>query len=347
MTSYFLPEQSLDRTVRMLRTDIVTALDWSDWQLDKAKMSTFADALLQNKTLRDLTMRHEDLSSVNGAPLLAFVLLRHCSLQTLRLFDTHVDARGAQLLSAALRFQHSLTWLYLRDNDIGNVGAAALGDVLRKNSALKTLCLLRCHVSARGARALAAALHVNCTLSFLNMDYNCVGNAGARFFANALYVNKSLRGLVLTRNKIGGAGMRALAKSLPRNNTLQMLDVCDNGSRSDALLAFAMHGLHLNHTLHTLGVTYNNMGPKGRRAFAKALRTNAALVRVDSPELNRYEGVARNRVFQCRRQTFMRQCIGLYRVALQMCRSHSTLLPQIIVFDAHMCMWLISGLHFD
>eukprot|EP00984_Skeletonema_dohrnii_P015180 scaffold6504_cov127-Skeletonema_dohrnii-CCMP3373.AAC.1 len=151
--------------------------------LDKASKKAMADAIVKNKTIKNLCLRsnklqlpgiirnskktsnalsrltHLDLScnklSSQGAKMMAaFIEKPECKLVTLILSNNHLTSKGADVLLPAVKKNASLQHLDLSANWLSDAVAPAVLDLLKDNSQLLTLDLsgnnsLRTHKEVR------------------------------------------------------------------------------------------------------------------------------------------------------------------------------------------------------
>ena len=219
---------------------------------------------------------HRTTSSVNtGSDYTYSYASRNIGLQVLNMGLNRVGSAGARALGEALCTNASLSTLMLQQNNIGEDGACALAEALLTNTALTTLNLGYA-IDAGGARALAEALQVNTGLRSLDLS-NCssIGPGGGQALGQALRFNSSLQILRLTNTYLGDDGVRPIGDALADDNqSLLTLDVSYNdiGPAGAIALARALLRADKHGGLETLVMNNNSVGTEGAVALANAVR---------------------------------------------------------------------------
>jgi len=136
----------------------------------------------------------------------------------------------------------------LQGNCIGDPGAASLAKALRGHVNFETLLIGRNEIGDKGIEAIALALnshentHENTHegLRELDMYGNAIGYVGAEQLAEALRSNRSLKKLYLYNNRnIGIYGAQSFSAAIQANNNLHTIDLsyCNLGYSGAQTLA--------------------------------------------------------------------------------------------------------------
>lgn len=134
----------------------------------------FAEALSQNRSLRNLDLSFNNLGDV-GATALAKGLKENVSLTSLNLYSNYIRNKGAISLADALKRNQSLTHVNLGENIIGTKGAQAFAATLRQNHNIISLSLLCNRIDNVGANALIEVFKQNYRITKMNLKYNDLG----------------------------------------------------------------------------------------------------------------------------------------------------------------------------
>ena len=218
-------------------------------------MPTLFEYIKSNSTVTLFSWRHAFAEPLQEA--LECVLQSNCTLKILDLTSfssmasnwgkENEHARLTAVLARALHSGCTLTHLNLR-------------------------CLV---IRSTGASEIAKALQSNHTLTHLNLEGNGIDNCGAEDLAQALQSNCALKYLDLSVNEIGDPGAVALAKALEFNRTLTYLDLGRwSCRRPDALELFTSFN-------EVESIKKNIIGHEGAAAFAKTIRSNSVLARLN------------------------------------------------------------------
>ena len=218
-------------------------------------MPTLFEYIKSNSTVTLFSWRHAFAEPLQEA--LECVLQSNCTLKILDLTSfssmasnwgkENEHARLTAVLARALHSGCTLTHLNLR-------------------------CLV---IRSTGASEIAKALQSNHTLTHLNLEGNGIDNCGAEDLAQALQSNCALKYLDLSLNEIGDPGAVALAKALEFNRTLTYLDLGRlSCRRPDALELFTSFN-------EIESIKKNRIGHEGAAAFAKTIRSNSVLARLN------------------------------------------------------------------
>jgi hypothetical protein len=155
--------------------------------------------------------------------------------------------------------QWKCTELVLAHNAVGLQGIHRIGLYLENTSHLCSLDLNGLSLGAQGAEVLAQALAYNESLTKLDLSHCFTGGAVAPV-AVALGSHPGMRVLRLCGNRLGEEGAAAVAELLQ----------CESSARRIGI--------------QTLDLSQNELGEKGMKKLAPALRTNRTLTTIDLSE---------------------------------------------------------------
>ena len=224
-------------------------------------MPTLFEYLKSNSTLTLFSWRHACTEALQEA--LECVLQSNCTLKILDLTSFSSMASSSY---------------WGKENKHARL-TAVLARALHSGCTLTHLNL-RCRaIRSPGASEIAKALQSNHTLTHLNLDGNGIDNCGAEDLAQALQSNCALKYLDLSLNEIGDPGAVALAKALEFNRTLTYLDL----GQWDFPGSNALGLLTSFNEVKLIGVDIkkNRIGDEGAAAFAKTIRSNSVLARLN------------------------------------------------------------------
>ena len=224
-------------------------------------MPTLFEYLKSNSTLTLFSWRHACTEALQEA--LECVLQSNCTLKILDLTSLSSMASSSY---------------WGKENKHARL-TAVLARALHSGCTLTHLNL-RCRaIRSPGASEIAKALQSNHTLTHLNLDGNGIDNCGAEDLAQALQSNCALKYLDLSQNEIGDPGAVALAKALEFNRTLTYLDL----GHWDFPGSNALGLLTSFNEVKLIGVDIkkNRIGDEGAAAFAKTIRSNSVLARLN------------------------------------------------------------------
>ena len=195
-----------------------------------------------------------------------------------------VDLRGKGLsasdvdaIAGELAENCALDQLDVAHNGFGGDGAGAMAKVVRECPTLTSLCVDSNNLRAAAAE-LGEAVAAHPSLRFLGIAANVIGPTATKAIASAVASSPSLETLDFSANAFGPIGGRALAEALEnsaQSSKLRRLDLtaCGVGPIGAMALAEALSA----HSLASIDMTTNFIGPDGLAAFAAMLRTNTSL----------------------------------------------------------------------
>eukprot|EP00744_Colponema_vietnamica_P012813 GILI01017971.1.p1 GENE.GILI01017971.1~~GILI01017971.1.p1 ORF type:complete len:391 (+),score=122.70 GILI01017971.1:75-1247(+) len=158
--TFSLQEETAYHISRLLRSNLgLQELSLSKHRLRDYGMSTLCDFLFENRRIRVLQLRCNEIS-VGGAEALGGLLASpECQLQLVDLASNRVADRGCKAIAQALRLNRTLQELDLTNNSIGDKGLVALADALHSNNTLQTLRLFGNDFAQPSARAFHVLLN--------------------------------------------------------------------------------------------------------------------------------------------------------------------------------------------
>ena len=195
-----------------------------------------------------------------------------------------LGSEGLTILASFLAVNTKLRVLILSDNNIGDAGLEALADALVRNRALRVLSIAKnTAITVTGARSLSRILESGTSrLQDLRLDGVNISYEGWSILAGALPINNSLVSLSLQNwwggESIGDDELRALTLGLSQNSHLKSLNLSKNTAITASGLRFLEEYLGSpSCALEDLSLFGINIGDKGARALADALRRNSSL----------------------------------------------------------------------
>lgn len=188
-------------------------------------ISTFSDALRENKTIDELTLQNVLIDDKNIQDF-SDMISENTTLRYLKM--SYVNDNGAIALSESLRRNTSLHTLDLSQNNISDEGMIALAESLKINTSLIRIYLSHNDITDEGAIAFAETLKINTSIRRLHLSHNDITDDGSIALAESLVINTSVLTLNLARNRISDEGAIALDDSLRRNTVIQTLNLKGN-----------------------------------------------------------------------------------------------------------------------
>jgi Ran GTPase-activating protein (RanGAP) involved in mRNA processing and transport/GTPase SAR1 family protein len=256
----------------------LTSLNISNNNLGHEGGRQVAEALMTNVVLKCLDISENKLGP-DGCQAIAGALASNSVLETLNISRNDIRCNGAEYLAKALTVNVTLKSLKCVANGLAQVGIKQLAEALKMNTSLISLDLRAGHVCVQGAMHLADALKHNNTLKNLDIGPNGIFDEGAIHLAEALKVNTGLTSLKMVRTFIGDVGCIALADALLENSTLTTLVVsdCEFGTGVGKAAKALARALRQNHTLQSLDIVDNYLGPTAMLELLSALKVNKGL----------------------------------------------------------------------
>ncbi len=221
-------------------TGALTKLSLAKNKLEEEGTKTICEALEQNKTLKELDVRSNNIAGDGAEQISATVLgnlkiemfneipvkeMRANSLTELDLNGKGVGVEGVMVVAGLIPVMGGLTSIDLSNNQLCGVwtdyhgqhgtytaeGITAIADAVRVNGGLTKLSLAKNKLGEEGTKFLCDALVGNNTLKELdlsgdisNSGSNIGGTAGAKHVANMLLVNGGLTSIDLSGNQLCG-----------------------------------------------------------------------------------------------------------------------------------------------
>ena len=234
------------------------------------------NVILWGTSNEDVAIGREECVALKGLFAIA------TNLKHLHIFFT-LGNEGLAILAEELACNTKLRELKL---DIGDAGLEALADSLACNRTLRVLSIARnTAITVTGVKTVSRILHLQSGMSGLEdlcLDGINISDEGGLFLAAALSVNQTLVSLSLKCDwggvSIGDYGLRALALGLSQNSHLKSLNLSGN----TAITASGLRSLEdyfgsPSCALEKLELYRINIGDRGARALADALRRNKSL----------------------------------------------------------------------
>ena len=188
-------------------------------QLDKQKATVLKDALLQNTTLRKLTISHF-IQSVEVAEVVAEGLQNSAGVTELQLQNIEGDDVFRTLIQG-LRNNSMITSLCLTNFNLRIEGCEALKQVLLENKTLRKMILNRIN-SIETAEAIAEGLQNSAGVTELQLE-NFVRDDVIRTLIQGLRNNSMITSLCLTNFNLRIEWCEALKQVLLENKTLRKM----------------------------------------------------------------------------------------------------------------------------
>ena len=148
--------------------------------------------------------------------------------------------------------------------------------VFYRHPNLKVLNLSTNSLKNDGALCIADLIFASSDLISVDISSNSIGDVGLSAIFQAMRTNRSIYHLHVgsntgvSRNSVGNKAVEQLSLMLAENKVLSELNLCMSELTTDHIIR-ACQGLQLNHTLHSLNVSNNNLRSKGVVAILHAL----------------------------------------------------------------------------
>jgi hypothetical protein len=188
--------------------------------LDDQKFKELMRSLSENKTIEELFVGRNELSTEGLKSLAEWMKKPDCKIIQLSLFENKIDDAGIEILVPAFKVCSSLKKVNLDSNTFTIVGVQKLCQWLKEEDCKLThLSLVKNSIGENRIYVITEMLKKNKSLLSLNLSYNKVKDIGAIVLAEALVINQSLEALFLGFNNIYKAGGSKIEKALKKTRT--------------------------------------------------------------------------------------------------------------------------------
>jgi Ran GTPase-activating protein (RanGAP) involved in mRNA processing and transport len=191
-------------------------------------LQTWLSSLLNNHTIKELSLIPDDEINEAGAQMIKTFLLSHSTLQSLRINCPSINNKTVEIIAEALQTSSTLTALSLQNVYIDSEGGEALARALMVNTALQVLSLRYGALTLSALQPLLQALKSNTTLHTLDFCKMPLGDEEICKIADLIKVSTSLRSLNLEYTHISTVGIEALTEALQYNHPLCALNIRSN-----------------------------------------------------------------------------------------------------------------------
>lgn len=222
-------------------------------RVEKAK----SDAFLITNTFSEDEIREifiakaQDFNISTSEKMFQRFYINQTKKQFLKIFDMSSSSIGPKatevICNLILKHDH-IRSINLAGNSIGNKGATSIAQLLFQTNRIISLDLSSNGIQDRGLYALFYALHTNTSVFSLT-----IGSSTS-----------------VARNSVGQEAAKELAGVLQTNQVLSELDLSSAEITGDIMITIAK-GLELNHSLHVLNLSNNNICSKGCRKVLQAI----------------------------------------------------------------------------
>lgn len=188
-------------------------------------------------TLQELNLSENNLGIRTFDMLVGILDDNKCTLKSLNLERTQINASSVIKLFDILIYNSSLTKLSLARNQINEIPARALGRMLKTNSSLKHLDLHWNQLRGVGLESISNGLFENTTLKVLDISWNALGrqrdDSGVKAMSEALRVHRKLMHLDISHNNFSIIECNIIAEGLKDNHTLYGIHAGGNECQID------------------------------------------------------------------------------------------------------------------
>nr|CCC90873.1 putative leucine-rich repeat protein (LRRP) [Trypanosoma congolense IL3000] len=220
------------------------------------------------------------------------------NLEELDVKNNKIGPDGAQYLCKSITQNcPRMRYVDLSENGILDESLVDVAHLL-SDSCIETLFLVSCHITPRGVPTLCDGVLSSQHISSLSLAFNMLGDAGASYIARALSSHPALRSLDISDNRIGDVGAVDVAEHLilSHHSRLEWLVLSVNpiGDIGFSAIGEALARTRNPHLTHLdLGCS-SNVGPGGRHAFIRHVRSMRYLFSLDLCSCNLSEEDAQN-----------------------------------------------------
>lgn len=196
----------------------ITNLDLSDRDMTSEKAQLLSSALINNHTLKTVSLYDNPLGD-DGARSIAAVLLHNNHLEYLDLGENKFKDHGIWYLCKALYKNRVLKSLNIGGTDISTVGAQYISDMLIINDTLKELDLSFSNINDEGTKNIARGIEKNVALINLDLSGNFFTDIGLLALNDALKNNFIIKSVNLNHNDVANHLLNQIASYIAINKT--------------------------------------------------------------------------------------------------------------------------------
>lgn len=268
----------------------LTSVDFADMIAGRPEdealqvLATLCDALKDIKTLTRIDLSDNALGE-KGVRACFGLLLEQENLQHVYFCNNGISAAAAAVIADEVLLYRGpetptkLETFHFYNNMSGDGGAIALAKLLPLSPALRDLRFSATRAQRAGSLEFAKALSSLHNLERVDLSDNTFKAEGGVAIAAALKQQKNLVEVNLRDASIEDAGMTAIAKALSGSAAVSItsLDVSGNDLTADSMRVLAQ-AVRKFSNLHVLQVEENEIGSRGAKALAKAIKSHALLL---------------------------------------------------------------------
>lgn len=265
----------------------LTSVDFADMIAGRPEdealqvLATLCDALKDIKTLTRIDLSDNALGE-KGVRACFGLLLEQENLQHVYFCNNGISAAAAAVIADEVLLYRGpetptkLETFHFYNNMSGDGGAIALAKLLPLSPALRNLRFSATRAQRAGSLEFAKALSSLHNLERIDLSDNTFKAEGGVAIAAALKQQKNLVEVNLRDASIEDAGMTAIAKALSGSTaaSITSLDVSGNDLTADSMRVLAQ-AVRKFTNLRVLQVEENEIGSRGVKALAKAIKSHA------------------------------------------------------------------------
>ncbi|CAI5746505.1 unnamed protein product [Peronospora destructor] len=256
-------------------------------------LATLCNALSAIKTLTRIDLSDNALGE-KGVRACFGLLQNQAQLRHIYFCNNGISAAAAGvvadevLLFRGLDTPTKLETFHFYNNMSGNGGAIELAKLLPLSPELKDLRFSATRAQREGSLAFATALASLKKLEKLDLSDNTFKAQGAKAIAAAVTGMPNLMEINFRDAALEDDGVMAIADALRESGaakTLTVLDVSGNDLTAESMPALGQM-LRVSGALHVLQIEENEIGSKGAKALAKALKVGSPVLEKVVANLN-------------------------------------------------------------
>ena len=247
--------------------------------LDAPYLTMTAKAVKVNKVLTSLKIVNfiigdNEVEAINDC-------LKANTLKRLGISYNEFNFGGLVNIIETVVYNTVLEELDISHNFLSSDDVESIGVCLKCTKALQELFMSHVEMADKGALVIAEAIRVNVTLLVLDISYSNMSSDDVEFIGTCLKYNKTLQELYMSHIEITDSGALMIAEAIRANATLLVLDISYSNISDVGLLTIG-DSLKYNKQLQKLYIKfYKNITRKGLLNFAKFLKVNTTLVKLD------------------------------------------------------------------
>ena len=281
----------------LTKNSILTSLDMSLVNLDKTGAMTLKEVLINNSTLREMTLSNS-IKTMEVVELVAEGLQYNTGVIKLTLSTIDDDGK----LIKGIKKNSTLTSLNLFFQDFNEEGAMTLKEVLLENKTLREMTLSNFTSSVEVAEVVVDGLNNSTGVTKLQLQ-NIEGDDVIGTLIQGLENNSTISSLVFANVNLHNEGSKALKQVLLENKTLReitlhncfmsieaaevVVDGLNNSTgvtklqlqniEGDDVIGTLIQGLENNSTISSLVFANVNLHNEGSKALKQVLLENKTL----------------------------------------------------------------------